>query len=340
MKKLIQVSLLFLFASVACAQDDQETLIRNRLQEAHDSELAAQEAPAPKEKVLRVYDWKDWAGQIPNSQIVSMDGMSVLKIENTTSNTLLEITLLKITNSSIIKKSQELSCDIKCENVAMGYKLQTNFVIVMDRFPNSSDPTWKTNMNISVRDVKKSCLRLLQRIPPLAVGGDETTNSGEFDFKHTSNWKPYTFAVEEGSPSSLELQISLQSVGTIYLRPIKLLGTAESSNWWSPQQIGLIGGIGGSIIGFFGGLLGLLASIGKARNFVLATMKIFIALGILLTIAGFVAVVSSQPYAVWYALLLPGVILTLVFSLTLPSIQRRYDELEIRRMTSVDAMGS
>jgi len=41
-----------------------------------------------------------------------------------------------------------------------------------------------------------------------------------------------------------------------------------------------------------------------------------------------------------YAVLLPGVILTLVFSLNLPSVQRRYDELEIRRMTSVDAMGS
>jgi hypothetical protein len=111
-------------------------------------------------------------------------------------------------------------------------------------------------------------------------------------------------------------------------------------SWWSPQQIGLIGGIGGSVIGCFGALLGLLASKGKARNFVLTTMKIFIVLGILLTIAGFVAVVCKQPYAVWYALLLPGVILTLVFSLNLPSIQRRYDELEIRRMTSVDTMGS
>jgi hypothetical protein len=316
MKKLLQISLLFLFVSSALAQ----------------------EMSAPKEKVLRVYDWKDLNVQSTNCQIVSMDGMSVLKIENTTSNTLLEISLLKITNSSIIKKSQELSCDIKCENVAMSYKLQTNFGTY--RFPSPSGITFTTNMNISVRDVKKSCLYLLQRIPPLAVGGDETANWGRLDFEHTSNWKPYTFAVEEGSPSSLELQISMQSVGTIYLRPIKLLGTAESLNWWSSQQIGLIGGIGGSVIGCFGALLGLLASKGSARTFVLATMKIFIALGILLTIAGFIAVVSHQPYAVWYALLLPGVILTLVFSLTLPSIQRRYDELEIRRMTSIDTMGS
>ncbi|HUZ06417.1 MAG TPA: hypothetical protein VMV89_02910 [Candidatus Paceibacterota bacterium] len=112
-----------------------------------------------------------------------------------------------------------------------------------------------------------------------------------------------------------------------------------AGNWWSPQQADLIGGIGGSIIGCFGTLIGLLASKGNARNFVLTTMKIFIALGILLMISGFVAVVSKQPYAVWHTLLLPGVILTPVFSLTLPSIQRRYDELEIRRMTSVDTMG-
>ena len=79
---------------------------------------------------------------------------------------------------------------------------------------------------------------------------------------------------------------------------------------------------------------------GKARKFVLAMTRIFIGLGILLTVAGLIAVGFQQPYAVWYALLLPGVILTLVFSLNLPAIQRRYDELEIRRMASVDAMGS
>ena len=120
----------------------------------------------------------------------------------------------------------------------------------------------------------------------------------------------------------------------MYLRPIRLWGVAGS--WWSPKQAGLIGGIGGSVIGCFGALIGILVSKGKARNFVLAAMKISIALGILLTIAGLVAVALKQPYAVWYALLLPGAILTLVFSLNLPSIQRRYDELEIRRMTSVD----
>jgi hypothetical protein len=118
------------------------------------------------------------------------------------------------------------------------------------------------------------------------------------------------------------------------------INKAASHGWWMAKQAGMIGGIGGGVIGCFGALIGCLAGMGKARRFVLAMTKIFIMLGILLTIAGLVAIVLKQPYAVWYVLLLPGVILTLVFSLNLPSIQRRYDDLEIRRMTSIDAMGS
>lgn len=102
----------------------------------------------------------------------------------------------------------------------------------------------------------------------------------------------------------------------------------------------MIGGIGGSIIGCFGALIGLLAGKGKARRFVLAITKIFIGMGIFLTIAGLVAVMLKQPYAVWYALLLPGIIVTSVFGANLRTIQKRYDDLEIRRMTSIDAMGS
>ena len=135
----------------------------------------------------------------------------------------------------------------------------------------------------------------------------------------------------------MELRLFLQTSGTVYLRPIKLLGTSDSLSWWSSQQAGWIGGIGGSVVGCFGGLIGWLAGRGKARNFVLASVKIFIVLGILLLMAGVVAVAGRQPYAVYYPLLLLGFILTLVFSVNLPSMQRRYDELEIRRMTSEDA---
>jgi hypothetical protein len=299
MKRLIQLILLLLLISSATAQESQ---------------------PQEPQKILHVYDWKDLARQqaLPG-EVISMDGMSVLKIENTNS---LEISLLKITNSSVIEKTYVVSYEMKYENVLQGLHYFTN------PYPHQV--------------VETARLILWQNFPPDFSGQDGRMGMSEFSIRGTSVWKSHDMKINRtenvGLPTQLELKLSLPTNGMVYLRPIKLLGVA--SNWWSPQQSGLIGGIGGSVIGCFGALLGLLASRGKARSFVLTTMKIFIALGILLTIAGFVAVVSSQPYAVWYALLLPGVILTLVFSLTLPSIQRRYDELEIRRMTSVDAMGS
>jgi hypothetical protein len=303
MKRLIQLNLLLLLISSAMAQEAQPK----------------EESPQQPTKILRVYDWNDLARQqtLPG-EVISMDGMSVLKIENT-NDAPLEISLLNITNS-IIKKADTLSLEMKYENVRSKFIEHTN---------QYGAPTYRT--------VEPNTLVFLMHNPANALGGDEITIHSQFYIDGTVNWQPYQFTIHN-LPDQLELNLNLMRGGTIYIRPIKLLGVTGS--WWSPQQIGLIGGIGGSVIGCFGALLGLLASKGKARTFVLTTMKIFIALGILLTIAGFVAVVSSQPYAVWYALLLPGVILTLVFSLTLPSIQRRYDELEIRRMTSVDAMGS
>jgi hypothetical protein len=296
MKRLIQLNLLLLLISSATAQESQ---------------------PQQPPKTLRVYDWNNLARQqtLPG-EVISMDGISVLKIENT-NDTPQDFLLLKISDPAAIKKASLSYGEMKYENVH-------------DNAITSSS----------------SELKLLSRIPPAAPGGDEHTEEQNAFLNGTSNWQPFRFIIVGRKafngvptwPTQLEVHLLLAGNGTVYLRPIKLLGVVGS--WWSPQQIGLIGGIGGSVIGCFGALLGILVSKGKAHNFVLVTMKISIALGILLTLAGLVAVMLKQPYAVWYALLLPGVILTLVFSLNLPSIQRRYDELEIRRMTSVDTMGS
>jgi hypothetical protein len=282
------------------------------------------------EKVLKVYDWKDLSEHIPNSQIVSMDGISTLKIENT-NNSPLEISLLKITNSSVIKKTGSISCEVKYENVSPNDNRNRYMLFGLVR-----DPFFQYGL-------QWFCIS-----PPTVLGGDEYTNTMSYPISGTSNWRRYDFPDEAwmrtdaNLPREVGISYFFQGCGTVYLRPIKLIKwvSPNSSNWWSPQQSGLIGGIGGSIIGCFGGLIGWLVSKGKARKFVLTATASAIVLGFLLTIGGLVAAILKQPYSVWYALLLPGVILVLVFSLNLHSIQRRYDELEIRRMASIDVMGS
>jgi hypothetical protein len=305
MKKLLHVGLLLCLATTVVAQ----------------------------EKVLKVYDWKDLSEHIPNSQIVSIDGIPTLKIENT-NNSPLKISLLKITDSSVIKKTGSISCEVKYENV----------------FPNGNGSRFDglpVSGSFQSPDTQYG-LQWFCISPPTVLGGDKSTNTMYYPMSGTSNWRRYDFPSEvwmrtdANSPREVGISYFFQGRGTVYLRPIKLMKwvSLNSSNWWTPQQSGLIGGIGGSIIGCFGGLLGWLVSKGKARKFVLTATASAIVLGFLLTIGGLVAAILKQPYAVWYALLLPGVILVLVFSLNLHSIQRRYDELEIRRMTSMDTTGS
>jgi len=99
----------------------------------------------------------------------------------------------------------------------------------------------------------------------------------------------------------------------------------------------LIGSIGGSVLGVFGGLMGTLIGCGKARRFVLAAMKAAVALGALLLIAGIVTVLAGQPYALYYPLLLLGGICIPVFGCLYPVVRRRYQQDEFRRMQAMDA---
>jgi hypothetical protein len=294
------------------------------------------DAPNP-QKTLHVYDWKALAPPVPGGEIVSEDGVSVLKIENT-NDTPLRISLLKISDARLVREAYFVRCEVK-------YDVPIAKVITLITNPDnphiiSPYPHWGGGV-----------LSLRCYLPPAAPGGDERISNGrEYGLyggtlEGNSNWRPCQLTVDrnafEGLPIQLEVYLNLAGRGTVYFRPVKLLGVVGS--WWSEQQSGMVGGVGGvfgGIIGCFGGLLGYLASMGKARKFVLTTTKIFIALGILLTITGIIAIAFRQPYFVWCVFLLPGVILTLVFSLNLPTIQRRYDDLEIRRMASIDAMGS
>jgi len=318
LKRLIQLNLLLLLISSATAQETQP------------------QEPSPQQptKILRVYDWKDLEQQhqLFGGEVISMDGMSVLKIENT-NNAPLKVLLLMVTNSSLIQKANTIEWEMKCENVLLsrGYSLPPQMF-----FTSLENDLWGIRDNFT--NYPNVCF--FEKFPPQAAGGDNITNYQGDYFNGTQNWDKYYFSLRRAPydnqtrSDELKLEIFLPSSGTVYLRPIKLLGVTGS--WWSEKEAPWIGGIGGPIIGCLGGLLGWLSGKGKARKLVLAVWKACIAAGILFLIVLFIALATGQPEYVSMPLFVFGIVTTTVFGTIFPTAKKRYEDLEIRRMTSVD----
>jgi len=55
-------------------------------------------------------------------------------------------------------------------------------------------------------------------------------------------------------------------------------------------------------------------------------------------VAGVVALIMSQPYAVWYPMILVGIICPALGMGLTGTIRRRYDEVELRKMAAMDAV--
>ena len=154
------------------------------------------------------------------------------------------------------------------------------------------------------------------------------------------------FRNEPGAPppQKLVLNLVLPGGGTVELGPLRLVQylpdedpLARAGAWWSDRAAGLAGGICGSLVGCLGGLIGLLVSRGQARTFVVASLKAMAGLGLLAFGAGVVAVTRQQPYAVYYPLLLCGVIAGAIPFWGLPIARRRYENAELRRLRARDA---
>ena len=167
----------------------------------------------------------------------------------------------------------------------------------------------------------------------------------------TSDWRkfmlPFDRTGTSNLPVRLEFNLFLPAQGTVYLGSMKLVefsgsfsaGRSSPIGWWSDRTSGLVGGVGGATLGCLASLLAWLASRGRARAFVLTTLKALISLGVVLSVAGVAALGLHQPYAVWFVLLLPGVLLVGIFIPRLRQFQKAYEALEMRRMASLDTLG-
>ena len=108
------------------------------------------------------------------------------------------------------------------------------------------------------------------------------------------------------------------------------------TEWWSQQAsawIGAIGGGGGgALAGIFGSLMGFLAPRGIGRTPMLAAHTLFILCGIAALVAGIAALAMSQPFHVYFPLLLGGGVVSIVMGSLLPLARLRYRQAEQRKM--------
>ena len=169
----------------------------------------------------------------------------------------------------------------------------------------------------------------------------------------SSDWRPFLlpFYANSGDqagstsplPEKLSLGLYLPGSGTVSIRGIGLyqyrIGEdplRSTGQWINNRNAALLGAIGGYLIGLWGAVIGVVSSRGKARRFVLGSANALLLIGIASLGGGVAAIASAQPYAVYYPLLLIGIILVAVIGKLRGTLSARYEQLELKRMQSMD----
>ena len=110
--------------------------------------------------------------------------------------------------------------------------------------------------------------------------------------------------------------------------------------WFDPNAYGWIPG---TMLGFFGALLGtlmgVLGSRGKARGLVHGLFTLGLVACSALALVGVAALLSGQPYGIWYGLGFPGLLGIGILVALRPVLRRTYAEAEARRMQAQDLGG-
>jgi len=276
------------------------------------------------QQTLIQYNWQDFAqkGRLHGAVPVTMDGHEALKIENT-NDAPLQVTLLTITNPPVTAFLYGLTGEVRYDSVH-----GDGFLEMWNYFPPEKPG-----------------------LPEGEYFSRTLGESGEMGkISGTSDWRrfelPFDRTGTSNPPVRLQINLILHGRGTVYLGPVKLVQfpgakssawSVPNNAWWSDRTAGLLGGYGGGLVGCLGGLCGWLAARGKARGFVIAVLAILAGLGAVLGIVGVLAIALHQPYAVWYPPSLGAIILLAVCPANLRQFRRKYEELELRRMESIDA---
>lgn len=277
------------------------------------------------QKTLTKYDWKDMAQKFRlEGASLTMEADGALKIVFT--NDTMLATLLTITNPPISATVYAITGKIKYESVH-----GDGFLEMLNYFPPAK-PGLPEESYFS---------RTLGESGPM---GKITGSSGWREFK-----LPFNRTGSSNAPTRLQFNLVLKGPGTVYLSPVGLVeypGAKSAEKvlfpgaWWTDRTAGWWGGLGGALIGCLGSLTAWLAWQGKARRFVVAVLTVLTGLGVLCGIAALMAFADGQSYAVCFPLSLGAVLLLSICPYRLRQYQKKYEELELRRIASLDASGA
>lgn len=107
---------------------------------------------------------------------------------------------------------------------------------------------------------------------------------------------------------------------------------AMNDPWFDPKLAWLPGTVLGCFIGLWGGVVGLLASRGRAKPWVFASLALVIVASATLLIFGITAYAQNQPRHVWYGLGYPGLLCFTLSVVFIPVLLTRYHHVEKRRL--------
>jgi hypothetical protein len=267
------------------------------------------------ETVLARFSWQEIAdaGQLTSGVVMPSEGKPpALKIENPTGQPL-QATVLTVPEPKITTAFYAIVGEVRYERVE-----GEGFLEMWSHFGEAAFFS-----------------RTLGRSGPMAA------------LRGDSDWRafslPFNATDAKRKATRLVMNVQLPGKGTVMLRNVRLIeGTnfealsGQPGAWWSGLAAGWIGGLGGAFLGCFAGLIEWLAMRGKAGRFVVLASKLVIGIGAVAIVAGCVALVLRQPYAVWYPLLLVGVLSVGILFARLRRYRVLFREMELRRMSSMD----
>ncbi|HEY3318866.1 MAG TPA: hypothetical protein VGP72_00110 [Planctomycetota bacterium] len=274
------------------------------------------------EEVLKEISWEKLAPEArpKTAELVKDEKLnaSVLKLQNTEAKGA-TYNLATIENPGITRTSYAVSGEVRYDDVA-----GKGYLEMWSQFPDGSAFFSRT---------------LGETGPMQFISG----SSGRRPFS-----LPFNAAGAKGNPSKLVINLVLPGKGTVWISDMKLIQNdaaplikgaiaAPVWEWWSSPMGGFVGGLLGVIGGLLGALAGLLTSSGKNRALALAALKGAASLGMVALLAAMIALATSQPFHVYYPLLLCGALLGTLPLLMTPMIKRRYEQLELRRIQAQDA---